>query len=550
MTTVPKRALARVLGATAEGESFPLRVALLVPLVVALVYLVILGFNIRDLLYAEYWNSDTAALPFLAELLRAHPASAPLTSISQPGYLQIDLWTSWLPMHRLVWKWAFGPGLMVVAVVAAGWAVARLSNRWAGLLAAALIGVVSPEVLYGYLSQTYHSSTWMGQCLLFAYAVFVLTGRAGRHRWRTVAFGVVTAVVVGFWSASDPLLALDGIVPAGIATGVVAWAGGLRTQRRSVIALGSVVLGSVAALAITQGLLFDGQGWTRPAFTSSPLKFADGPEMLRNLGLLLNGVLAIGNGRFPGATLDPRGVLLFGAAFVGFCALVIPWVTFQRQRAVSQTTPNAGRLFAAAYWLSVQVVLVLAFLVSEVPADMYSWRYLIPLLLAAACTVPIWADGRVRARLLIAGGSTVVLLSAVANVQLYADQLPGNLNYAQLSTLSTFLQSHGLHRGYAPYWDAFAVSWQAGGGLTVLPVMDVECPNPEGVFCRMDLATSSSFYEPEQGPTFYVYDPGAQAPAGRPPDETRYGRPTAEYALQGMTVYVYSYDIASRFTPD
>jgi hypothetical protein len=134
MTTVPKRTLLRVIGATAEGDSFRLRVALLVPLVVALVYRVVLGSHIRDLLYVAYSNSDTAALPFLAELLREHPTSAPLTDISQPGYLQVDLWTSWLPMHRLVWKWAFGPGLVVVAVVAAGWAVARLSNRWAGLL--------------------------------------------------------------------------------------------------------------------------------------------------------------------------------------------------------------------------------------------------------------------------------------------------------------------------------------------------------------------------------------------------------------------------------
>ncbi len=549
MTTVLRRRLLGPVDKTATGGSFPFRVALLVPLVVALGYLVILGLNVRGLLYAQYWNSDTAILPFLAELLRAHPASAPLDGITQPGYLQIDLWTSWLPMHRLVWKWAFGPGLVVVAVVAAGWAVARLSNRWAGLLAAALIGVVSPEVLYGYLSQTYHSSTWMGQCLLFAYAVFVLTGRTDGHPWRMVAFGVATAVVVGFWSASDPLLTLDGIVPAGIATGVVAWAGGWRTHRRSVIALGSVVLGSLVVLALTQGLLFDGQGWTRPPAAPLPLKFADGPGIVANLGLLLNGVLAVGSGRFLGATLDPRGVLLFGAALVSFCALIVPWVTFRRQRTVSRTTPNAGRLFAAAYWLTVQVVLVLAFLVSEVPADTWSWRFLVPLLLAAACTVPLWAGERVRARLLVAGGSTVVLLSAVANVQAYADQLPANVRNAQLSTLSTFLQSHGLHRGYAPYWDAFAVSWQAGGELTVLPVMDVECPNPEGVFCRGDHGTSSSFYEPEQGPTFYVYDPGAPAPAGRPPDEARYGRPVAEYRVQGMTVYVYSYDIASRFTP-
>lgn len=551
MTTVPKRTLLRFHGATAEGESFLLRVALLVPLVVALVYLVILGFNIRGLLFAAYWNSDTAALPFVAELLSAHPISPPLNGISQPGYLQIDLWTSWLPMHRLVWKWAFGPGLMVVAMVMAGWAVARLSNRWAGLLAAALIGVASPEVLSGYLSQNYHSSTWMGQCLLFAYAVYVLAGRVDRDRRRTVAFGIATAVVVGFWSASDPMLAVDGILPAGIATGVVACAGGgLRTRRRNIIALGSVVLGSVVVLALTQGLLFDGQAWTRPPFVALPLKFADGPRILMNLGLLVNGVLAVGNGRFLGATLGPHGILLLGAALVSLCALAIPWVTFRRQRSVSQPTPNAGRLFAATYWLSIQVVLVLAFLVSEIPVALDSWRYLIPLLLAAACTVPIWAEGRVRARLLMAGGSTIVLLSAVANVQQYANQLPGDVRNAQLSTLTAFLQSQGLHRGYAPYWDAFAVSWQSGGGLVVLPVMDVECPNPEGVFCRVDRATSSSFYEPEQGPTFYVFDPGAGALASRrPPDEARYGRPIAEYVLEGMTVYVYSYDIASRFTP-
>jgi hypothetical protein len=236
VTTGLKATPLRHAGARAAAESLPLRVALLVPLVVALAYLAILAFNIRDPLYAAYWNSDSAASPFVAELLRAHPTSAALSDIGQPGYLQFDLWTSWLPLHRLVWKWAFGPGFMVLAVVMAGWGVARLSNRWAGLLAAALIAVASPEVLYGYLSQAYHSSTWMGQCLLFAYAVSVLTGHDGGHPRRMVAFAITTAVIVGFWSASDPLLMLDGVVPAGIATGLVAWAGGLRAHRRSVIA--------------------------------------------------------------------------------------------------------------------------------------------------------------------------------------------------------------------------------------------------------------------------------------------------------------------------
>jgi hypothetical protein len=65
----------------------------------------------------------------------------------------------------------------------------------------------------------------------------------------------------------------------------------------------------------------------------------------------------------------------------------------------------------------------------------------------------------------------------------------------------------------------------------------------------MTRAISSSFYAPEQGPTFSVYDPHALAPAGRRPDEARYGRPIAEYSVGRMTVYVYAHDIASRFTP-
>jgi hypothetical protein len=298
-----------------------------------------------------------------------------------------------------------------------------------------------------------------------------------------------------------------------------------------------------------------------------PLRFADGPEILKNLGLLLSGVLTVGNGKFLGATLGLRGVLLFGAALVSFLALAIPWALFQQQRALSRTTANAGRLFAATYWLSVQVVLVPAFLVSQVPVDLSSWRYLVPLLLATACMAPVWADGRVRARLLVVGGSTVVLASAVASLQLYARQVPDDVRNAQIephwvswrlsievravqmSTLSAFLQSHGLHRGYAPYWDAFAISWQSGGALIVLPVMDSECPNPQGVFCRMAHTTSSVFYAPEQGPTFYVNDPSAGAPRAGPPDEARYGSPAAEYTLGGMIVFVYSYDIASRFTP-
>ena len=495
------------------------------------------------------WNTDLAASPVLGSLLRSAPNGGSLSGIGNPGYLQLDLLVAGLPGYRVVTA-LIQPALCLVGIGAAGVAVWRLSGVKSALVTVTLLVAVSPSVLLTYLPQAVHGSTWMGQCLVFAVGTFLLTTDREKHKRRSAALCLGTAAVVGYWSLSDPLLLVDGVFPAVVSVVVVAiWA---RRQgvvvRANLVAFGSTLAATCLLMAITGLVLLHGYTWTRAGVAPGPLRFATATEVAGNASLFVRSALSVGGGDFLGARVVPWGPLLLSSAIAGVVGSLCPWLLMRRTLRESPGRLSPARLFAATYWAAVQAIIIGAFLFSQVPVDISATRYLPPLVLAAACTAPILARRGSGERLALLAGAAIVAANNLVVVAQFTSSLDADPRASALTEIAQSLQARGLDRGYAPYWDSYGVTWHTGGDVVILPVADTICGQPEGVFCPSTIFSASELYRPRDGASFYVYDPATKGGywAGRP-DPAVFGEPATTYAVGDATVYVYGYDIASRF---
>src|SRR5205085_1667815 len=107
--------------------------------------------------------------------------------------------------------------------------------------AASLLLCASPALLENFLGGTVHGMSWWHIALLDATVVWLAAQRASMR-----AASWVVAVVVGLVSAagaaSDPLVAIGGVAPAGLAA-IALWLRGPRPLARAVaMRVGAIVL--------------------------------------------------------------------------------------------------------------------------------------------------------------------------------------------------------------------------------------------------------------------------------------------------------------------
>jgi hypothetical protein len=96
--------------------------------------------------------------------------------------------------------------------------------------------------------------------------------------------------------------------------------------------------------------------------------------------------------------------------------------------------------------------------------------------------------------------------------------------------------------GYGGYWDASSFTWSSHERVAVRPVYP--CSNPAGGnLCIFPQETVPSWYVPKQQRTFLL----ARHEELGPPEG--FGQPLAVESFGPATMFIYPYDIASRFGP-
>jgi hypothetical protein len=105
------------------------------------------------------------------------------------------------------------------------------------------------------------------------------------------------------------------------------------------------------------------------------------------------------------------------------------------------------------------------------------------------------------------------------------------------------LEAHGLHHGYAGYWQANLLTWDSDGAVVSRAVQQggaCHATQP-GWFCPYPIFTVSDWFTPQPGPSFLIREIGGAFVPDPPPTRPR---PTSVFNYDRFEVYVYDHDIA------
>lgn len=533
----------------AEGvDSLPVRSVELVrrywrwtPALLAIVYLLLLAAQFHEVLAATYLNADAASAPVIGALAGHGGGQIVLGDLPWYSTLMFEFATRGLPLHRALWEGApYAMALASIALIAA--ALWRVADRWAAVLAASVLICASPLLLLTLFSLNDHSPTWFTIALLGAWLVLLESygPRTRGHAVLLVLAGCVVALIAGVNTASDQLLIAGGLAPVCLAGVLAAFAYPTRTSRVAAVAVIATVVLSALIAALTTKIMHE-----HNVVYAGHNAFGEAAHVQGNLTLWWQGLVYIANGNFFGDQINFTGLLAGACAVVVLAAVVaalrLSWLELDpgSRRALGPT-----RTAYVAYWAAAGVLLSIAFITSSSPVDLLSSRYLVGVLYAVAALIPLLAERRPGLRGVIVAGAIVYCFGGtVAMARGTATENSGHLPDANVAAqVEALARKNHLTRGYAGYWDAATITWEAHLQVHVFPVYT--CGSG---LCEFDLHTIAGWYRPHgQTHTFLLTDTSQPFLGSLP---ATVGHPIASYPIGSLTMYVFPYDVATRIGP-
>jgi hypothetical protein len=517
------------------------------PVGIAGVYLVVLLATLKDVVQSIYLSADIASGPVIAELSDNAPAGSEVVLGNFPWYepYWFETLTRWAPAHRQLWELA--PYVCSLAGIAClAWSASKAAGQWAGAMVAVALGCASGALLTYQFAWSVHAAVLFHVPLLGAFLV-LCASRGGLLRSRPVhvaaAAGLTLFTAVGV--ASDKLLVVAGVLPLAIAGLALAWllrgsVGRLLGITACGVAVGSVVLSvPIGAAARDAGI----------SAADFPIHFATFDRLGPNFRLLFESLAFLAGGDFGGEDPSASTVLeLLCAATVAAGAV---WAVRYARRFAADPPTDAVRAAHLVFWAAAGTLTALTFLLSSLPIDKYTSRYVIVTLYAIPALLAVgaahWQGWR---RAVVVVGVALAALSGVAS--LIRDDVGENPTGwptgAVSGPLGRLVAEENLDHGYAGYWDAAPLTWQTKAQARVYPVEPCTAASPDKAgLCPFPFHRIDSWYRPKPGArTFLVIDPtqpGVQAP------DPRFGRPQRTERIGQLEVRVYGYDIASRLGP-
>jgi hypothetical protein len=522
------------------------------PLVFAAAYVVLLLTSLRSLVQSIYRDADVVSAPYIGELAGQAPHGAQIVlgnSLWFPA-LWFERLTHALPHHRQIWELA--PWLASLAGVAlVSWSTAKAAGRWAAAMVALPLACASPFLLSLQFGWSVHALVYVAVAALGAFVVLCVGG-AGviRDPFVHVGSSLVLAGLTAIVLASDKLLYLLGLAPFVISGVAMLWlvggTPGIRTAVSVVVVAGLSVLGAVLIGALVADEHIVGHRF--------PVRFTTFDQIAAHVRLLFHSLASLFYGDFGGAAIAFSSVVKLVCAAVVFIGAVAGtryvwrW-SVAAVRGVRERGPKPAPVRAAhlVFWIAVATLGSLGYVFSNVPVDQTSARYVVPVAYGIAALLAVAAAGASSAapRAALVGGTCVLLFGsslALANRELQAGASTWP-SPAVSGALADFLRGQGLRYGYGDYWVAAPLTWGSQASIQVYPVLSC---GP--TLCPFYLHDISSWYQPRPNTrTFLVADPLQTLYLSTPVPAL--GKPDQVAQVDGLTVYVYPYDIAARFRP-
>jgi hypothetical protein len=526
-----------------------LAVASRLHLVAAAAYIGVLAAELNTIAAQLRTNSDVAAVILTGQAIADGSAGRPI-EIGQPAYAWLS--AAMTPLGHLSEVTTYAPLLISwIGLVAIVLAVRRVAGPWAAGLAAALGIGAAPAALLTEVAPAFHGITW---CMTGVLGLFLVLVARGGRRSVVLPAAVVMGLVAGAAAATDGLLVVTGLLPL---VPAALWMF-VRGRRRVAGVLIAVAVTEVCAAAAFVALHL----WMASAGYSSGLGGGTSrgnglSAMADHLRVIGRGVLDLANGLTVTSDRTPAvGIALAVLAVALVCGAIL-WVG---RRAVADRDIDVDsdrRAAHVAYWVFSAVLLLGALTVSSVvtpgsgspvPTRLLSTqRYLTALFLVAVALVPL-APRRPATRAVTA--VLVAVFVAVSAVRVAAATGAADFQRVEsrsLPALQATLTTHGLHRGYASFWNAVALRYSSGGAVDMLSTAEgTQCGGTDpNVICRNVLSVVGGWYTPAFGPTFVVVDPTDQYMPTAPPASI--GTPVDTFTVDRFTVYVYADDVMARF---
>jgi hypothetical protein len=503
------------------------------PVLIGSAYLVVFIAKLPKLIEHLYWDSDAATATVIAQTIGGS-GTVVLQRFGWFTALWFELLTRPLPLHRQLWEVApYVFSLVSVALLAfASW---RLAGRWAAAMTATAAVATSPYVSYDLVSLNFHTTTWVATVVLAVYCLW-LTWEPPVRRFAFVT--VLVTVLAGTTLAGDLLFAFVGLIPFAL-TGLLL-ATLPRFRPAGVVVIASACLASLIAWVTTWGM----RGAGIEVF-SVPTRFSDDKDLWGNFGRLLRGIVQLFNGDyFFDSHLNAGTMLSFACAVIALIAVAAPFVLVRRQR--RSATPSVPLLVYSCFWASGVALTSISFVLSS--EGTHGGYYLFTILYALAATVPLLAARDMLGRLIVAAGVGVVATASLVNLTDTGKSLPRPLPpvAAVADRIVEIAKKEGAARGYADYWDASSLTWSTHMAVRVSPVAQCALPKPD--ICGFWFNVNTDWFRPLQNSnTFVLRDSRSEGLRQELPKS--WGPPYKSYELGDfITMYLYSYDVASRFT--
>ncbi len=518
------------------------------PVVLAVVYEIVVLVNFSSLITAINMDSDVSIALMIGKLVGNAPHGAEVVLGNHPWYE--PLWflraTSGLPGYRELWEvapmlWS----LLGIAILA--WSAWYALGPWSAALAASALLCAGTAGRFMFFSFDWHGPTALHTVLLGALLVW-LAGRAQRlSGWQMVTIALVAGAVSAAPAAGDKLFLYWAIVPMLLTAALLVW----RTRARAhwrVLAISA----AVAVIALAGGALLRhdmvSMGWKGLPYE---ITFAASNVIVNNVVLLVQSYANLAGGNFFGASASGANVATFVSGVLVIAALIFLLVEISRRVARAAPAPVAlepvaARRFAyIAFWATSLLTSSAVFILSSAPVDANSARYVLAGYVAIGALLPLLAMRSPRWRASVT--AAVCAFALIASYQVIKNPFQPQLTFPtpqQAQALARFAKSENVRYGYTGYWDAADLTWMSDFKVKAYPVS--QCVNGSYVICPFDIGISSWYTPRPGGNSMFVVDHGIQLATVSAPDPSD-GIPSAVTTIGDLTVYVYPYDIASRF---
>lgn len=515
--------------------------AVAIPLVALALYAVLFAARAPAILRTLYLNADIASGPVIAQSLASAPSHTEVLLGNYPWFealLAMSL-LRLLPGHRFLWE-VMPLLLALVTFALVAWGTWRVANRNAALITLAVLLAVSPAAVPVFGTWTVHGLTWLHTALLGWLAIWLARPRSRRA---ALTAGALVGLACGPALASDLLLIPAGFLPLWatvLARRLHQDQGAPREDARTSAwaALIASIIGGLGALVVL--LVAHGQNIRGAGRLSIQVVSPD--KLGHNLRVLWESLAALGNG-------DIFNVA-FGASTLAHAicaALSIVAVAVALWAAYSAVAGGCSPSMVAhgAFWGSVIVTLIAAFVFSSAPVAVFSGRYLVGVLLGVAALLPL-APRRPIGHVVLAGAVTFVILVGV--MSLLRGEMTANPDHFPTGTeaeqVARYAAGESARRGYAGYWDAAPITWASKFATGLYPVK--VCGS---AICPYSLHHVASWYRPHhEGRTYLVLDAGVrqQSLTSIPPVLPK---PLASARIGQLQVYVFNADISGYLGP-